>query len=165
MVTSPNILPILFDRAGLRARLHRARRLGPATFLLDRVAADMAERLHAVLREFNNAADIGTTFGLAYNRVTKTVYASAMHKVYAGFGPGGSGAIYGISATSDTANSTTVTTVTSAPAASANGVANSNGAASNSATKTVTTTTNVPAATVFATIPEAGTDARSAFVI
>ncbi len=111
-----------------------------------------------------NAADIGTTFGLAYNRVTKTVYASAMHKVYAGFGPGGPGAIYGISATSDTANSTTVTTVTSAPAASANGVANSNGAAANSATKTVTTTTNVPAATVFATIPEAGTDARSAFV-
>ena len=32
----------------------------PATFLLDRVAEDMAERLHAVLREFKTAADIGT---------------------------------------------------------------------------------------------------------
>jgi SAM-dependent methyltransferase len=60
MVTSPNIPPLLFDRALLRARLNRAQRLGPATFLLDRVAEDMAERLHAVLREFNSAADIGT---------------------------------------------------------------------------------------------------------
>jgi SAM-dependent methyltransferase len=60
MVTSPNAAPILFDRALLRARLNRAQRLGPATFLLDRVAEDMAERLHAVLREFYSAADIGT---------------------------------------------------------------------------------------------------------
>ena len=36
------------------------KRQGPATFLLDRVAEDMAERLHAVLREFAVAADIGT---------------------------------------------------------------------------------------------------------
>ena len=35
--------------------------MGPATFLLDRVAEDMAERLHAVLREFAVAADIGTS--------------------------------------------------------------------------------------------------------
>jgi SAM-dependent methyltransferase len=35
-------------------------RAGPATFLLDRVAEDMQERLRAVLREFKNAADIGT---------------------------------------------------------------------------------------------------------
>ncbi|HMH63359.1 MAG TPA: SAM-dependent methyltransferase, partial [Bradyrhizobium sp.] len=60
MVPNPNIAPILFDRALLRARQSRALRLGPATFLLDRVAEDMAERLHAVLREFKSAADIGT---------------------------------------------------------------------------------------------------------
>jgi SAM-dependent methyltransferase len=60
MVSNPNIAPILFDRALLRARQSRALRLGPATFLLDRVADDMAERLHAVLREFKSAADIGT---------------------------------------------------------------------------------------------------------
>ena len=35
-------------------------RAGPATFLLDRIAADMAERLQAVLREFKDAADLGT---------------------------------------------------------------------------------------------------------
>jgi SAM-dependent methyltransferase len=52
--------PILFDRALLRARLQRAKRLGAATFLLDRVAQEMAERLQAVRREFASAADIGT---------------------------------------------------------------------------------------------------------
>src|ERR1700712_203544 len=52
--------PILFDRALLRARQRRAEKMGAATFLLDRIAEDMAERLHAVLREFAVGADIGT---------------------------------------------------------------------------------------------------------
>jgi SAM-dependent methyltransferase len=60
MAPNPNIAPVLFDRALLRARLARALGSGPATFLLDRVAEDMAERLQAVLREFKNAADVGT---------------------------------------------------------------------------------------------------------
>lgn len=59
MAPNPNAAPILFDRPLLRARQKRALR-APATFLLDRVAEDAAERLQAVLREFNNAADIGT---------------------------------------------------------------------------------------------------------
>ena len=33
-------------------------RIDPATFLLDRVAEDMEERLHAVLRDFAAVADI-----------------------------------------------------------------------------------------------------------
>jgi SAM-dependent methyltransferase len=59
---APNLTaaPILFDRALLRARQDRARKLGPATFLLDRIAEDMAERLHAVVRDFTSAADVGT---------------------------------------------------------------------------------------------------------
>ena len=52
--------PILFDRALLRMRQSRALRFGHATFLLDRVAEDMEERLHAVLRDFADAADIWT---------------------------------------------------------------------------------------------------------
>jgi SAM-dependent methyltransferase len=52
--------PIVFDRELLRARRRRARALGPATFLLDRVASDLAERLDAVLREFTVAVDLGT---------------------------------------------------------------------------------------------------------
>src|SRR5258707_6054977 len=59
-MANPNIAPVLFDRVLLRARQSRALRLGPATFLLDRVAQDFAERLHAVLRDFKTAADIGT---------------------------------------------------------------------------------------------------------
>jgi SAM-dependent methyltransferase len=63
MAPNPTLAPVLFDRVLLRARQGRALGLGPATFLLDRVAEDMAERLHAVLREFKNAADVGTPGG------------------------------------------------------------------------------------------------------
>lgn len=60
MASNSTAAPILFDRALLSARQSRALRLGPATFLLDRVAEDLGERLHAVLREFKSAADLGT---------------------------------------------------------------------------------------------------------
>jgi SAM-dependent methyltransferase len=60
MAPNPTTAPILFDRALLRARQDRALRGEPATFLLDRVAGDIAERLQAVLREFKDAADVGT---------------------------------------------------------------------------------------------------------
>jgi len=51
---------IVFDRALLRRRFARAARLGPATFLIDRVAGDLAERLSVVTRRFDVAADVGT---------------------------------------------------------------------------------------------------------
>ncbi|MBR1287184.1 methyltransferase domain-containing protein [Bradyrhizobium sp. AUGA SZCCT0177] len=60
MAPSPTAAPILFDRALLRARQDRARRLGPATFLLDRVTEDMEERLAAVTRDFSDVAEIWT---------------------------------------------------------------------------------------------------------
>jgi SAM-dependent methyltransferase len=60
MAPPPNTAPLLFDRALLRARWSRASKLGPATFLLDRVAGDLAERLQAVVRKFDSGADIGT---------------------------------------------------------------------------------------------------------
>ncbi|HZR76273.1 methyltransferase domain-containing protein [Bradyrhizobium sp.] len=59
MVYDRAAAPRLFDRALLPVRFARAQRLGLATFLLDRVAEDMAERLKAVLREFKCAAEIG----------------------------------------------------------------------------------------------------------
>jgi SAM-dependent methyltransferase len=52
--------PLIFDRSLLRARRRRGLRLGPETFLLDRVAEDFADRLRVVLRRFDLAADIGT---------------------------------------------------------------------------------------------------------
>jgi SAM-dependent methyltransferase len=44
----------------LRGRRRRALALGAETFLIDRVAADLAERLGAVLRQFDVAVDLGT---------------------------------------------------------------------------------------------------------
>jgi len=52
--------PIIFDRALLRARRRRAAALAAATFLVDRVAEDFAERLATVLRRFAYALDLGT---------------------------------------------------------------------------------------------------------
>ncbi len=52
--------PIVFDRPLLHVRRHRASVLGPATFLLDRVAAELADRLGVVLRRFDLALDLGT---------------------------------------------------------------------------------------------------------
>jgi SAM-dependent methyltransferase len=60
MASSPTAAPMLFDRALLRARQRRALRDGPATFLLDRVSEDMADRLRAVTRDFADVADIWT---------------------------------------------------------------------------------------------------------
>lgn len=52
--------PRIFDRDLLRLRQRRARMRGPATFLIDHVAAELAERLAAVLRAFDVAVDLGT---------------------------------------------------------------------------------------------------------
>lgn len=52
--------PAIFDRQLLRTRRTRALAYGAETFLIDRVAADLGERLEAVLRTFERAADIGT---------------------------------------------------------------------------------------------------------
>jgi SAM-dependent methyltransferase len=59
-MTDTSSVPRLIDRRALRARLARAERLGAATFLLERVAEDVDERLHAVLRTFTHAVDVGT---------------------------------------------------------------------------------------------------------
>src|SRR5262245_3072836 len=50
----------IFDPHLLRARHARAAALGPSTFLLDRAAEDLSDRLAAVLRRFERALDLGT---------------------------------------------------------------------------------------------------------
>ena len=52
--------PTIFDRKLLRTRQRRARALGPETFLIDRVADELGERLAVVLRQFEIAVDLGT---------------------------------------------------------------------------------------------------------
>jgi SAM-dependent methyltransferase len=78
MTSNPTAAPLLFDRLLLRARQDRARKLGPVTFLLDRVAEDMAERLNAVLRDLRSAAEVGTpgdqvrnALGSRLNQITR----------------------------------------------------------------------------------------------
>ena len=58
MAPDTTAAPRLFDRALLRARIARARKAGPVTFLLDRVVEDMADRLQAVMRDFSSVAEI-----------------------------------------------------------------------------------------------------------
>ncbi len=52
--------PTIFDRSLLRSRQRRARALGVETFLIDRVAEELGERLNAVVRTFDRAVDLGT---------------------------------------------------------------------------------------------------------
>ncbi len=60
MAQTPQTPPALFDRALLHARQQRARAEGAVTFLLERVAEDMADRLAAVKRAFQATADLWT---------------------------------------------------------------------------------------------------------
>jgi SAM-dependent methyltransferase len=52
--------PLIFDRRLLRQRRARAAALGPATFLIERVAEDLSDRLATVLRRCECAVDLGT---------------------------------------------------------------------------------------------------------
>ena len=65
--------PRVFDRLLLRRRRRRAGMLGAATFLIDRVAADLAERLSTVLRRFALAADLGSPAGAVRRELTAQV--------------------------------------------------------------------------------------------
>jgi SAM-dependent methyltransferase len=51
---------VIFDRSLARRHLARALKGGPESFLLDRVAEDLLDRLRAVLRPFSDALDFGT---------------------------------------------------------------------------------------------------------
>ena len=73
--------PLVFDRPLLRARKRRARARGPETFLLDHAATELAERLSAVLRQFDVAVDLGAssdavTYALAASGKVKTIVAA-----------------------------------------------------------------------------------------
>jgi SAM-dependent methyltransferase len=65
--------PRLFDRPLLRRRRRRAHALGMATFLVDRVAEDLADRLAAVLRPFDIAVDLGTPTDALADALTERV--------------------------------------------------------------------------------------------
>lgn len=77
MAVNRSAAPRLFDRALLRTRVDRAARAQPATFLLDRVGEDLAERLNAVTREFSDVADVWTS-GEALSKLPRDRFKSAI---------------------------------------------------------------------------------------
>jgi SAM-dependent methyltransferase len=70
--------PLIFDRLLLRKRRQRGLRLGPETFLLDKVADELAHRLRLVVRKFDLAADIGTPAAAVRNAVMRDGAVGAM---------------------------------------------------------------------------------------
>jgi SAM-dependent methyltransferase len=73
--------PVIIDRDLLHARRRRALALGPSTFLADRVAEELADRLAVVLRTFPIGVDLGTPTDavrhvLAQSRKVGTVIAA-----------------------------------------------------------------------------------------
>ncbi|HXY89883.1 MAG TPA: methyltransferase domain-containing protein [Xanthobacteraceae bacterium] len=60
MIVTAMAVPRLFDRKLLLARRRRAEREGAETFLLQRTAEELVERLSAVKRRFALALDLGT---------------------------------------------------------------------------------------------------------
>jgi SAM-dependent methyltransferase len=63
--------PLIFDRALIRRRRRRANILDAATFLLDRAADDLVDRLGAVLRRFEIAVDLGTPTDAVCNALAR----------------------------------------------------------------------------------------------
>jgi SAM-dependent methyltransferase len=64
--------PVVFDRAAVRRNWRRAQRLGPATFLIDRAAEDLCERLSAVVRRFELAVDLASPTDAVRRRLRGT---------------------------------------------------------------------------------------------
>lgn len=67
-------VPQLFDPVKVDRALRRALRAGPTTFLLERAADDLIERLDTVLRDFDPVLDLGTPgaqFGAVLRRAGK----------------------------------------------------------------------------------------------
>lgn len=81
IASSTDTPPRLFDLALLRVRQDRAIARGPETFLADRVAEDMAERVDVVKRSFAALADIGSP-GAAFRKPSSQKFNGTRTYVY-----------------------------------------------------------------------------------
>src|SRR5947207_14117412 len=70
--------PVVFDRPAVRRNLHRAKKLGPATFLIDRAAEDLCDRLSVVLRRFELAVDLASPTDAVRRRLRGTELVSTI---------------------------------------------------------------------------------------
>jgi SAM-dependent methyltransferase len=66
------VTSVIFDRRLLRARLARAAALGPSTFLMDRAAEEIADRLGAVRRQFDRALDLDASIDTVRRALTNS---------------------------------------------------------------------------------------------
>src|SRR5437773_554572 len=78
--------PVIFDRNLLRRRRRRALAMGPSTFLVERAAADLCDRLATVLRRFDHAVDLGTPTDAA-RRALAAAFAAAEAEIEDGLSP------------------------------------------------------------------------------
>jgi SAM-dependent methyltransferase len=80
-------IPALFDRSVRHLRSRRAHIHGPGNIAMQRLAEDMADRLAAVMRDFETAVDLGSPHEAieqvlhAYSRVQNVIYAGPARKV------------------------------------------------------------------------------------
>jgi len=70
--------PVVFDRPAVRRNLHRAKKLGRATFLIDRAAEDLCDRLSVVLRRFELAVDLASPTDAVRRRLRGTELVSTI---------------------------------------------------------------------------------------
>jgi SAM-dependent methyltransferase len=82
---------LIFDRALLRARQIRPARLPPAAFLIERVAADLSDRLAGVLRRFDCVVDLGTPHEAVRRALAASGKAGTIIAAGTGFASGRSG--------------------------------------------------------------------------
>src|SRR5271157_4518351 len=92
---------VIFDRRLVRARCLRAAALHPSTFLMERVAQELSDRLASVLRRFEWAVDLGTPTDAVRRELARgsnigavvaaNAFAGCLHQRMAseGFGAGG----------------------------------------------------------------------------
>ena len=92
---------VIFDRRLVRARCLRAAALRPSTFLIERVAQELSDRLASVLRRFEWAIDLGTPTDAVRRELARgtnigavaaaNAFAGCLHQRTAseGFGAGG----------------------------------------------------------------------------
>jgi SAM-dependent methyltransferase len=92
---------VIFDRRLVRARCLRAAALHPSTFLMERVAQELSDRLASVLRRFEWAIDLGTPTDAVRRELARgsnigavaaaNAFADCLHQRTAseGFGAGG----------------------------------------------------------------------------
>src|SRR5674476_784275 len=81
--------PTIFDRKLLRARQQRALALGAETFLIDRVAAELGERLAVVLRQIERAVGERQSFFVGGDSLAelREAFAQAESEVEGGASP------------------------------------------------------------------------------